>query len=380
MLSNRADDPRRAAARRRAARRSRSYAEWEAWVERLVAARRHAGLHAGLVGRPAASAARDARGAHRRPADGARADGARSSRWCASSSSDCAAGERRRAPTTCRTAGRRRARAATQSSCIRTATERRPRASSPRELLGAEPPEPEAHAQLARRASRRRGGPRRSDGTADCRWRRRPRRSRSAASAASAASHRLAGVLTGPRRPRVREREPHGPGHARLGRRAHEPRSAARGDGPGRLPRARASLPERNRARPRAFKPCHEHAARVARMSEATPRRDASSPRRHETASVSRRRRSALADQVYRVARRLVASREEAEDLVQETYARAFRSWHSYTPGHEPARLAAAHPHEPQHRPRPSQAARAGEQPLEGTTTSSTTSSPSSRR
>ncbi len=40
-----------------------------------------------------------------------------------------------------------------------------------------------------------------------------------------------------------------------------------------------------------------------------------------------------LADQVYRVARRLVPSREEAEDLVQETYARAFRSWRSYTPG-----------------------------------------------
>jgi len=41
----------------------------------------------------------------------------------------------------------------------------------------------------------------------------------------------------------------------------------------------------------------------------------------------------ALADQVYRVARRLVSSREEAEDLMQETYARAFRSWRSYTPG-----------------------------------------------
>jgi RNA polymerase sigma-70 factor, ECF subfamily len=40
-----------------------------------------------------------------------------------------------------------------------------------------------------------------------------------------------------------------------------------------------------------------------------------------------------LADQVYRVARRLVSSREEAEDLVQDTYARAFRSWRSYTPG-----------------------------------------------
>jgi RNA polymerase sigma-70 factor (ECF subfamily) len=41
----------------------------------------------------------------------------------------------------------------------------------------------------------------------------------------------------------------------------------------------------------------------------------------------------ALADQVYRVARHLANSREEAEDLVQETYARAFRSWRSFQPG-----------------------------------------------
>src|ERR671935_39096 len=40
-----------------------------------------------------------------------------------------------------------------------------------------------------------------------------------------------------------------------------------------------------------------------------------------------------LSDQVYRVARRLVGTREEAEDLVQETYARAFRSWQQYQPG-----------------------------------------------
>ncbi len=40
-----------------------------------------------------------------------------------------------------------------------------------------------------------------------------------------------------------------------------------------------------------------------------------------------------LSDQVYRVARRLVSSREEAEDLMQETYARAFRSWRTFTPG-----------------------------------------------
>jgi RNA polymerase sigma-70 factor (ECF subfamily) len=41
----------------------------------------------------------------------------------------------------------------------------------------------------------------------------------------------------------------------------------------------------------------------------------------------------ALSDDVYRVARHLAGSRDEAEDLVQETYARAFRSWRSFQPG-----------------------------------------------
>jgi RNA polymerase sigma-70 factor, ECF subfamily len=40
-----------------------------------------------------------------------------------------------------------------------------------------------------------------------------------------------------------------------------------------------------------------------------------------------------LSEQVYRVARRLVGSRDDAEDLVQQTYERAFRSWQQYTPG-----------------------------------------------
>ena len=40
-----------------------------------------------------------------------------------------------------------------------------------------------------------------------------------------------------------------------------------------------------------------------------------------------------LSEQVYRVARRLAGSRDDAEDLVQQTYERAFRSWRQYTPG-----------------------------------------------
>lgn len=69
-------------------------------------------------------------------------------------------------------------------------------------------------------------------------------------------------------------------------------------------------------------------------MSEVQPERDA-----REIAAEARDRVRFeeevldLSDQVYRVARRLVGSREEAEDLVQDTYARAFRSWRSYTPG-----------------------------------------------
>src|SRR3954462_3783163 len=40
-----------------------------------------------------------------------------------------------------------------------------------------------------------------------------------------------------------------------------------------------------------------------------------------------------LSDQVFRVARRLTGSREEAEDVVQQTYERAFRAWRQYSPG-----------------------------------------------
>ena len=41
----------------------------------------------------------------------------------------------------------------------------------------------------------------------------------------------------------------------------------------------------------------------------------------------------ALSEQVYRVARHLASSREDADELMQEAYARAFRSWRSFQPG-----------------------------------------------
>jgi RNA polymerase sigma-70 factor, ECF subfamily len=69
-------------------------------------------------------------------------------------------------------------------------------------------------------------------------------------------------------------------------------------------------------------------------MSETTPE---GSPRQLATDARDRVRFEEealeLSDQVYNVARRLAGSREEAEDLVQETYARAFRAWRSYQPG-----------------------------------------------
>jgi RNA polymerase sigma-70 factor (ECF subfamily) len=39
------------------------------------------------------------------------------------------------------------------------------------------------------------------------------------------------------------------------------------------------------------------------------------------------------AEQLYRIAVRLTGGRQVAEDLVQETYLRAFRAWRSYRPG-----------------------------------------------
>ena len=74
--------------------------------------------------------------------------------------------------------------------------------------------------------------------------------------------------------------------------------------------------------------------ARVAVVSEVRPESEA---RRLAAQERDRARFEedalGLSDQVYRVARHLVGSRDDAEELVQETYARAFRSWRSFTPG-----------------------------------------------
>jgi RNA polymerase sigma-70 factor, ECF subfamily len=86
--------------------------------------------------------------------------------------------------------------------------------------------------------------------------------------------------------------------------------------------------------RPQAALEGETNVARVAAVGETAPETDA---RRLAEDARDRVRFEEealdLADQVYRVARRMVSSREEAEDLMQETYARAFRSWRSFQPG-----------------------------------------------
>ena len=119
-----------------------------------------------------------------------------------------------------------------------------------------------------------------------------------------------------------------------------EPRGPRRRDEPCRLPRDRGGLTTRSGARPPGIRGSRNAVPPSVRhcygspVSEVAPDNEA---RRIATRARDRVRFEeealALADQVYRVARRLVGSREEAEDLVQETYARAFRSWQSYTPG-----------------------------------------------
>src|SRR5215831_4147334 len=72
-------------------------------------------------------------------------------------------------------------------------------------------------------------------------------------------------------------------------------------------------------------------------MADATP--DEAEPDSSDAAHAARDRGEfeeealAHADQLYRIALRLSGSQQAAEELVQETYLRAFRSWRSYRPG-----------------------------------------------
>jgi RNA polymerase sigma-70 factor, ECF subfamily len=90
--------------------------------------------------------------------------------------------------------------------------------------------------------------------------------------------------------------------------------------------------PERNSNVPGAVREGMGHAGTVDRM-------DAEPEDGQRLATEARDRvrfeedALALSDQVYRVARHLASSREDADELMQETYARAFRSWRSFTPG-----------------------------------------------
>ena len=148
MLSNRAAHPRRAAARRRAA-RLRRLRRLGGVGRAARSARRHAGLHARLVGRASASAA-SARSRcaspTSRPRSSATALIVALVRDLVANAPPSSAPSR---PTICRTAGRRRARPRRDVAASGRRTASSPRASSRASCSASEPPEPEAHAQLA---------------------------------------------------------------------------------------------------------------------------------------------------------------------------------------------------------------------------------------
>jgi len=135
----------------------------------------------------------------------------------------------------------------------------------------------------------------------------------------------------GPRRARIGERQSDGRRDVRVGRGANLARGDSQRPRPSRLPRVDRGrgigVPHRALQAPGT----QRYGSSVSEPEPSTEaRRIAAQARdrvRFEEEALE------LADQIYRVARRLVGSREEAEDLVQETYARAFRSWRSFTPG-----------------------------------------------
>ena len=100
-------------------------------------------------------------------------------------------------------------------------------------------------------------------------------------------------------------------------------------------PAARAPEAEESKAAPEV----QTSAAHVGELEEVSGARyaeiplDDIRPNPRQPRSVFEEEALALADDVWRVARRLARTREEAEDLVQEAYVRAFRSWRTYQAG-----------------------------------------------
>ena len=60
---------------------------------------------------------------------------------------------------------------------------------------------------------------------------------------------------------------------------------------------------------------------------------------------------------LYSAALRMTRNPADAEDLVQETYLKAYRGFGGYPAGHEPQGLALPDPHEHLHQPVPGQEA-----------------------
>ena len=71
-----------------------------------------------------------------------------------------------------------------------------------------------------------------------------------------------------------------------------------------------------------------------------------------------------FAPQLYAAAMRMTRNPADAEDLVQETYLKAYRSFHTFEDGSQPAGVAVPHPHQHVHQLVPGQAAAArGDRP-----------------
>jgi len=77
----------------------------------------------------------------------------------------------------------------------------------------------------------------------------------------------------------------------------------------------------------------HRGRGEIADTAHSEVAREHGEPGRRRRAGLHQEEALALSEQIYRVARRIAPSREEAEDLVQETYSRAFRNWRSFESG-----------------------------------------------